>query len=274
MRTEFITVAPAETQVTLSYPRLPSPTALGLDTFMSALIYFHERTHESGLARMVAKKKTTTKAKKPRRPKPEGGGRRAQNKEAIRKRIVSAALSLFQTNGFDATTTKAIARKAKIAEGTVFNYFKSKEDIAHYFFEEEVDHAIAQIRDNPRLKKAPLEEKLFALVHSQLEFLTPHERFIGAAFIHALRPASPLGIFSHRAQALRHRYIGFVQELFEESLPKQNSLTWLAPDVFWIFYLGVLLYWQNDPSPGKQNTLAFLDRSLNIGVSLLKQGKR
>src|SRR5438128_6943098 len=207
--------------------------------------------------------------------KPRPKGRRAQSKQAIRDRIVAAALGLFQTKGFDATTTRAIARKARIAEGTVFNYFRTKEDIALYFFEEEVDQAMAAVRDNPGLRKAPLEEKLFALVHSQLEFLAPYEKFIGAAFIHALKPASPLGIFSHRAQELRHRYVGFVQELFEEALPKQhqNPLTWLAPDVFWIYYLGALLYWLHDSSPGKQNTLAFLDRSLSIGVSVLKQGK-
>src|SRR6266576_3077186 len=225
---------------------------------------------------MTAKKKATAKAK-PRRARSAQRpvGRRAQNKEAIRKRIVTAALNLFQTKGFEATTTRAIARKAGIAEGTVFNYFKTKEDIALHFFEQEVDQAIAVVRGNPRLRKAPLEEKLFALVHSQLEFLAPHERFIGAAFIHALRPASELGIFSHRAQALRHRYVGFVQELFEESLPRQqhSPLSWVAPEAFWIFYLGALLYWLHDSSPGKQNTLAFLDRSLSIGVSVLKQGK-
>jgi AcrR family transcriptional regulator len=211
------------------------------------------------------------KAAKPKRPV----GVRAQNKEAIRKRIVNAALSLFQTKGFDVTTTKAIARKAGIAEGTVFNYFKSKEDIALYFFEQEVDHAMATVRENPRLRKAPLEEKLFTLVHSQLEYLAPHQRFIGAAFIHALRPASPLGMFSHRAQELRHRYVGFVQELFEESLPKKQHgpISWLGPEVFWIYYLGTLLYWLHDASDDKQHTLAFLDRSLNIGVSMLKQDR-
>ena len=225
---------------------------------------------------MTAKKKPAARAK-PRRgaAAPRPVGRRAENKEAIRTGIVTAALNLFQTKGFEATTTRSIARKAGIAEGTVFNYFKTKEDIALHFFEQEVDQAIAAVRDNPRLRKAPLEEKLFTLVHSQLEFLAPYERFIGAAFIQALKPASPLGLFSHRAQELRHRYVGFVQELIEESLPKQrhNPLTWLAPEVFWIYYLGALLYWLHDSSPGKQNTLAFLDRSLSIGVSVLEKGK-
>src|SRR5437899_11331558 len=189
---------------------------------------------------MVTKKKAASKRKPSRAAKAKRPtGRRAQNKEAIRKRIVTAALSLFQTKGFDATTTKAIARKAGIAEGTGFNYFRTKEDIALHFFEQEVDQAIASVRDTPRLRKAPLEEKLFALVHSQLEFLAPYERFIGAAFIHALKPASPLVIFHHRTQALRHRYVGFVQELIDESLPKQRltPLTFFAPEVFWLYYM-------------------------------------
>ena len=231
---------------------------------------------------MTAARKLKSKARpqsrktKTRPAKPRPAGRRAQSKQEIRERIVQAALTLFQTKGFDATTTRAIARKAGIAEGTVFNYFKTKDDIALYFFEQEVDQAMAAVRDNPRLRKAPLEEKLFTLVHSQLEFLAPYERFIGTALIHALKPASPLGPFSHRAQELRHRYLGFVEELIEESIPKHrhSPLTFLAPEVFWIYYLGALLYWLYDSSEGKQNTLAFLDRSLNIGVSMLRTGKR
>src|SRR5881394_1828429 len=239
-------------------PRSKSPTA--------------KHTRSANGARTRSAKRSRPAARK---TPPRKAGTRAASKEAIREKIVKAALSLFQTKGFDATTTKAIARKAGIAEGTVFNYFKSKDDIALHFFEQEVDQAMAAVRDNPRLRKAPLEEKLFALVHSQLEFLAPYERFIGAAFIHALKPASPLGIFSHRAQELRHRYVGFVQELIDESLPKHQHipLTFLAPEVFWIYYLGALLYWLHDSSPGKQHTLAFLDRSLSIGVSVLKQGK-
>jgi AcrR family transcriptional regulator len=223
---------------------------------------------------MTSKSKSSS-PRKPRRAAADAAapiGRRAQNKDSIRKRIVRAALDLFQTKGFDATTTKAIARKAGIAEGTVFNYFRTKEDIALYFFEQEVDHAITAVRENPRMRRATLEEKLFTLVQNQLEYLAPYERFIGAAFIQALKPNSMLGPFSHRTQELRHRYIGFVQELFEESLPeyRESLIRWMAPEAFWIYYLGVLLYWLHDTSSGKQNTLAFLDRSLSMAVSMLK----
>ena len=216
--------------------------------------------------------KTKSRPRKTNTPAP---GKRAQNKQVIRRRIVKSALNLFQTKGFATTTTRAIARKAGIAEGTVFNYFRSKEDIALFFFEEEVDHAIAAVRDNPRLRKAPLEEKLFTLVHSQLEYLAPYERFIGAALIHALNPASHLGPFSHRAQQLRHRYLAFVTELVEESAPKQqhSTISWLVPEAFWIYYLGVLLFWLYDSSEDKQHTLAFLDRSLHVGVSFLTNGR-
>jgi len=226
---------------------------------------------------MATKSKSKSTAKpRARKAKKPAASKRAQNKQAIQRRIVKSALNLFQTKGFDTTTTKAIARKAGIAEGTVFNYFRTKEDIALSFFEEEVDHAIAAVRDNPRLRKAPLEEKLFTLVHSQLEYLAPYERFIGAALIHALNPASHLGAFSHRAQQLRRRYLAFVTELVEESTPKQQrgAISWLVPEAFWIYYLGVLLFWLYDSSADKQNTIAFLDRSLHVGVSFLTNGRR
>jgi AcrR family transcriptional regulator len=214
---------------------------------------------------MATRKRTTAKRK---------SGKRAANKEAVRGRILDAALALFQTKGFDATTTREIARRAKIAEGTVFNYFETKDDIALYFLELEVDHAISEVRRNRALDKAPLAEKLFALVQAQIEFLEPHERFIGAAFVQALRPGSKIG-FSVQALALRDRYLAFVEELIATSYPpgKRPPLTWFAPQAFWIFYIGALLYWLHDTSPGKQGTLAFLDRSLRLGISVLQGGK-
>jgi AcrR family transcriptional regulator len=216
---------------------------------------------------------TRTRARSTRKSAPKRAGQRERNKAATRQRIVDAALALFSTKGFEATSTKQIAKRARIAEGTVFNYFETKEDIALSFFELETDHAIATVRQRKSLAKAPLEEKLFALIESQIEFLAPHERFIGAAFVQALKPTSKLG-FSAQAIALRQRYLAFVEELMTESLPDGRAALagWWAPQIFWIFYVGVLLYWLHDDSPQKQNTLAFLDRSLRVGVAMLRKG--
>ena len=221
---------------------------------------------------MSALTKRRTRPAGPRRPPP---GRRAERKEATKARIVTAALALFQSQGFDRTTTKAIARRAGIAEGTVFNYFPTKEDIAMHFFGLELDHAIATVRGNRRLKKAPLEEKLFALVQAQFEYLAPYERFIEAALLHALRPSSKLGPFSMESQALHLRYMQFVQELIDQSSSKRDltALRMWGPRAFWLFYLGMLLYWLHDTSKNKEDTLAFLDRSLSIGLRLLAGGR-
>ncbi len=210
----------------------------------------------------------TRQLKSARTRNPQG---RSEKKKQIKSRIVSAALALFQKKGFDATTTKLIARRAGIAEGTVFNYFPTKEHIALHFFDQEVDHAINTVRNDRRLRRAPLEQKLFALVQNQLEYLAPHDRFIGAAFLQALRPGSPLA-FSSQALAVRTKYVDFVQELISRNRKayRNTSMDWWTAQAFWIYYVGILLYWLNDTSPGKQHTLAFLDRSLTIGAAVLK----
>ena len=64
-------------------------------------------------------------------------------KSISRKRILECAGQLFVGNGFEQTTTRDIAHAAKLAAGTLFNYFPTKEDIALHFLEQEVEHAMA-----------------------------------------------------------------------------------------------------------------------------------
>lgn len=45
------------------------------------------------------------------------------------KDIIQAALELFAENGYNGTTTQAIAQKAKVSEKTLFKYFGSKKEL-------------------------------------------------------------------------------------------------------------------------------------------------
>ena len=62
-------------------------------------------------------------------------GLRQLKKEQTRQLIADTAWRLFADRGFDNVTVAEIARAAQVAEATVFNYFRSKEDLFYSRFE-------------------------------------------------------------------------------------------------------------------------------------------
>jgi AcrR family transcriptional regulator len=54
---------------------------------------------------------------------------REQLIEARRAQILDAAATVFAERGFHRATTKEIARVASVSEGTIYNYFDSKDDL-------------------------------------------------------------------------------------------------------------------------------------------------
>ncbi|WP_299826032.1 TetR/AcrR family transcriptional regulator [uncultured Pontibacter sp.] len=53
-----------------------------------------------------------------------------------RQRILAAALQLFCQNGFQNTSTAAISKQAGVATGTLFLYFKSKDELINSLYKE------------------------------------------------------------------------------------------------------------------------------------------
>ncbi|MEV3859950.1 TetR/AcrR family transcriptional regulator [Streptomyces sp. NPDC050095] len=56
-------------------------------------------------------------------------GRRERNKQRVRERLYSSAMTLFAEHGYDQTSVGEIAEHADVARGTFFNYFQRKEDL-------------------------------------------------------------------------------------------------------------------------------------------------
>src|SRR5580658_810925 len=225
---------------------------------MSILIYMKTKSRHQ--------RKSAAREKEP--------GRRQKNKEETKRRILAAALKLFQEKGLEGTTTKEISERAGIAEGTLFNYFKTKEDLALYFFQKETEDLILWFRAEKGLQKAPLAEKLFAIMHRQLEYIEPYEDFIGAVFYRSLQPTSRLSPLSLESQELRLKYLRFIREILAEAeereeIPRVGDLGAYAVG---LFYIGIVTHWLQDRSRGKQRTLALLDRALTFGTRMLKKG--
>jgi AcrR family transcriptional regulator len=201
-------------------------------------------------------------------------GIRGPKKEATKQRILTVALELFKKHGLHGTTTKRISQRAGIAEGTLFNYFKTKEDVAIYFFQQKLEHLEAWYRGEKRLRGAPLPEKLFAIIHRQLEDVAESQNFIGEVLFRALEPRSKLSPLSLESQELRVRYLKFIREVLDESAAQEEipPVGDLGAHVVGLFYIGTVAHWLGDASPGKQRSLALLDRGLQFAMRFIQRG--
>ena len=65
----------------------------------------------------------------PRRASPPAAARRVRELEARRRDILAAARTVFARRGYSAATLDEIAARAAFAKGTLYNYFRSKEDL-------------------------------------------------------------------------------------------------------------------------------------------------
>lgn len=61
------------------------------------------------------------------------------------QRVLIASLELFSELGFENTKTNDIAKRAAVSEGTVYSYFKTKEEILNVIISEFIDKIIPSI---------------------------------------------------------------------------------------------------------------------------------
>lgn len=65
------------------------------------------------------------------------------HEKSKRQQILDAAKTLFARHGFQATTTDAVASEAGVAVGTIYNYFRNKDDLLSAIFREALDQRLA-----------------------------------------------------------------------------------------------------------------------------------
>ena len=85
------------------------------------------------------------------------------------EKIQSAALGLFILKGIAGTTTKDIAKKAGVSEGSIYNYFESKGDLAYKLFVRYMDEFRDMLLESASSAAGPAE-RLSAAVRAFFGF--------------------------------------------------------------------------------------------------------
>ncbi|MGH9942683.1 MAG: TetR/AcrR family transcriptional regulator [Pyrinomonadaceae bacterium] len=142
-----------------------------------------------------------------------GSSARGNNSVADkREAILRAATSVFAQNGYFNSKVADVARVAGVADGTVYLYFKSKEELLRSIFERSVTEAIEQGRAELERLEDP-REKLRRIAQMHLERLGA-DRDLAVVFQVELRGSTKfMEEFSAAGLA---EYLRLIREAFEE----------------------------------------------------------
>lgn len=126
--------------------------------------------------------------------------------------ILHAATKVFAGSGFFNAKVADVAREAGVADGTVYLYFKNKDDILASIFNHYMDNALAAGRANLAQIQDPIE-KLRRIVHAHLEGLG-RDRNLAIVFQVELRSSTK---FMEQFSATKvTEYLELIREVIED----------------------------------------------------------
>jgi TetR/AcrR family fatty acid metabolism transcriptional regulator len=206
--------------------------------------------------------------------------KKSEDKSDKRTLILDAAMKTFVKRGYSDTRVSEIAAEAKVAEGTLYNYFPSKEEILLALFDEKWGGIIDEIKKKISRLNDP-NDKLKA-IFSMVVTMFKKDRHLAEIFLIDIKQSS---IFLNNYTINRVvEFIDLIEEILAEGKRKgiyrKNLDTRVAKMVIFGAAQGILLSWVlNESKAVKSRTFQFslfrAARSLkNIFKSGLMEEKR
>lgn len=144
-------------------------------------------------------------------------GKVEDNKKRKKNAIVDSAFSLFIQNGINETSIADIMKKAELAKGTFYLYFKDKYDVRDYLIRKKA----AQIFDRARVALVESHVKDF---EEQIIFMVDHilnQLDDNKTLLKFISKNLSWGIFTHALESMPmesgETAVLFVRQLFEDS---------------------------------------------------------
>lgn len=91
------------------------------------------------------------------------------------QRIIDAAIKVFSKQGFYNSKVADVARAADVADGTIYLYFKNKDDLLISIFEHSMDYFLQEAQKELQGETSPIEKlRKFIALHLQLVQKNPN----------------------------------------------------------------------------------------------------
>lgn len=180
------------------------------------------------------------------------------NKSAqTRALVLETALAMFRSKGYAKTTMRAIAVEAGVSLGSAYYYFASKDELVLELYRESVTEQRAAASKVLATTNG-LAGRLGAAMHAGLDALAPYHCFGGAFIGSALPPQSAVNPFGEASREVRESAV----EIFTEVVAGTKVPPFLRtqlPELLWLAYMGIVLFWVYDRSEGQRRTRTLVD---------------
>ena len=197
----------------------------------------------------------------------------AAKSEQSRQLVADVALRMFREIGFEKTTMRAIAAEAGVSVGNAYYYFASKDDLVQELYVQvQAEHATKAEEAMDGVKD--LSGRLKATLHAGLDVMAPYHRFGGDFIATAIRPTSPVNPFAGESTAAREASLAIFRKAVEGASPSApKKLRGDLPELLWLGYMGIALFWVYDKSEGQGRTRKLVDGAVPLvarGLSLTR----
>jgi len=147
--------------------------------------------------------------------------------EEKRKKILNAATKVFARVGFSNTRIQDVAQEAGIAHGTVYLYFKSKDDLFISIFQESLGELIDYISSEVQ-KKDSAEDKLRRMISLQLDVIEENPDLTKLILIEFPRTGNFL---NDRNIDVLSNYIDVIGDVLKNGIEEGIFSTNVKPDI-------------------------------------------
>lgn len=151
-------------------------------------------------------------------------------------RILKAALKIFAEKGFYNTRISDIAKEANVADGTIYLYFKNKDDLLISLFEEEMGKISESMKEE--MSKTPdLIEKLRIFASSHLNLVLKNRELAEVIQVELRQSAKFMREYINKSFI---GYINLVREVIQEGQKKGIFRDDIAPGIVKRAFFGAL----------------------------------
>lgn len=189
--------------------------------------------------------------------------------DQTKARILESAMEIFRERGYEATTMRAIAKKAGVSLGNAYYYYQSKDHLIQAFYHRTHEEHMAATQESAAADRS-LKARLLEVLRLKIATIEPYHQFAGVLFKTAADPKSPLNPFSKDSDPVRQESIQLFRDIVEQSKTRiPEDLRAELPYLLWVYHMGIILFWIHDSSKDHARTYRLIDHTVDLVDKLI-----